>query len=188
MKFKECRRLIASDLSRLKHVKWGVKYLITNASFKITFWFRIGQYLRLRNDFVSKILYGFVCLIYKHYQFLTGIQLPLSVNVGAGLVFSHYSCIIINGSTTIGDNCTIFQGVTIGSVRGAKGGVPVIGDNVVISSGAKIIGNVRVGNNVMIGAGAVVVSDIPDNAVAVGVPAKVISYKGYEHTQLYLRN
>ena len=88
----------------------------------------------------------------------------------------------------IGNNCTIFQGVTIGSVRGPKGGVPTIGNNVVICSGAKIIGKVNVGNDVIIGAGAVVVNDIPDNSVAVGVPAKIISKNGKINTEYYLIN
>lgn len=187
MKWKECRQFISSDLGRLTSRRFGgVRCLITNASFKITFWFRLGSFLKGKRCIFLRILYGFICVIYKHYQYLTGIQLPLGTNVGSGLLFSHFSCIIINGATVIGNNCTIFQGVTIGSVRGSKGGVPVIGDNVVLSSGAKIIGNVHIGNNVMIGAGAVVVTDIPDNAVAVGMPAKVISLNGKENTQYYI--
>lgn len=112
--------------------------------------------------------------------------MPFGTKVGAGLSFAHFSCVVINNDSTIGRNCTIFQGVTVGSVRGPEGGVPSIGDNVVLASGAKVIGKVKIGNNVMIGAGAVVVSDIPDNAVAVGVPAKVVSYDGKTHTQLYI--
>jgi serine O-acetyltransferase len=166
----------------------GVKYLLTNASFKITFWFRIGSYLRTKNNILYKILYALVAIIYKHNQYITGIQLPLGTKVGQGLSFSHFSCIVINNSAQIGNNCTIFQGVTIGGVRGPKGGVPTIGNNVVLSSGAKIIGNICIGNNVIVGAGAVVVDNLPDNAVAVGIPAKVISYNGKDNTQYYLKN
>ena len=78
------------------------------------------------------------------------------------------------------------QGVTIGSERGVKGGVPYIGNDVVISCGVLIIGNVKIGDNVMIGAGAVVVKDIPDNAVAIGVPAKVVSFDGREKVLLHI--
>lgn len=71
------------------------------------------------------------------------------------------------------------QGCTIGSQRGGrKGGIPTIGDNVVVCAGAKVIGNIKIGNNVMIGANAVVVDDVPDNAVVAGVPAKIINMNG----------
>jgi len=65
--------------------------------------------------------------------------------------------------------------------------VPTIGDNVVLSAGAKIIGNVRIGNNVMLGAGDVVVKDVPDNAVVVGNPAGVISFEGASHVRYYIK-
>lgn len=188
MNWKETKRLIRSDLNRLGNInKWGgVKYLICNASFKITFWFRIGSYLKNRKNPIHRLLYYLVFMIHKHNQYLTGIQLGLGTPIKEGLTFAHFSCIIINGNASIGKNCTIYQGVTIGSTRGPNGGVPYIGDNVVISSGAKIIGNVKIGNNVMIGAGAVVVNDIPDNSVAVGVPAKVSSNHGAELVQYYI--
>lgn len=189
MTWKECKLLIYSDLKRLKKVnEGGVKYFFTNASFKITFWFRIGSYLKNKRGIFYKIIYVFVFLIHKHNQYLTGIQLPLGTKVGKGLCFSHFSCVVINSSAQIGDYCTIFQGVTIGSVRGPKGGVPEVGNNVVLSSGSKLIGNIKIGNNVMVGAGAVVVDDLPDNSTAVGVPAKIISYNGKENTQYYLLN
>lgn len=190
MTFKECKYLIKSDLNRLTKVKWGggVKYLFFNASFRITFWFRIGSYLARQKGILFKLLYGIVFLIHKHNQYLTGIQLPIGTQIGEGLCFAHFSCIIINSTCTIGDNCTIFQGVTIGSVRGNKGGVPIIGNNVVLTSGAKIIGGIKIGHNVIIGANAVVVSDIPDNSVAVGIPAKVISNDGKTKVELYLHN
>ena len=78
------------------------------------------------------------------------------------------------------------HGTTIGSVRGK--GSPLIGNNIVISAGAKIIGNVKIGNNVMIGANAVVTKDIPDNAVVVGNPAKIVNFNGIEHTSFYKYN
>ena len=109
-------------------------------------------------------------------QHKTGIQLPLCTNVGAGLRFFHYSCIIVAQMCNIGRNVSIHQGVTIGRVfNGKKSGVPSIGNNVVIFAGAKIIGNVKIGDNAVIGANAVVTNDVPANCVAVGVPAKVVS-------------
>lgn len=135
-----------------------------------------------------KVLYLLSFMIHRHNQYKTGIQIPLGTSVGSGLCFSHYSCVVINVGAKIGKNFTIFQGCTVGSVRGPKGGVPTIGDNVVMCSGSKIIGNVKVGNNVMIGAGAVVVKNVPDNAVVVGIPARVVNYSGLEQVSYYKSN
>ena len=80
--------------------------------------------------------------------------------------------------TIIGENCTIFQHTTFGAAHGkGKDGAPIIGDNVMVGVGASVLGKIKIGNNVSIGAHAVVVCDIPDNAVVVGIPAKVIKYK-----------
>ena len=95
--------------------------------------------------------------------------------IGYGLNV-HNSGIYIKAK--IGKNCVISQQVTIGHVGGFKGGgVPALGDNVYIGAGAKILGEVKIGNNVIIGANAVVISDIPDNAIAVGIPAKVVKIR-----------
>ena len=88
----------------------------------------------------------------------------------------HAECIIMSESCIIGDNVTILQGVTIGgNIFKVKNGQrsPIIGDNVLIGAGAKILGPVKIGDNSMIGANAVVVKDVPKNSVAVGIPAKV---------------
>lgn len=189
MIWNECKLLIKGDLDRFEPTRCKfLKYIIFNASFKITFWYRIGSYLKTKNWILFKFIYQIVYLIHKHNQYLTGIQLPIGCKIGKGLNFSHFSCIVINEKSIIGENCTIFQGVTIGSVRGPKGGVPIIGDNVVICSGAKVIGNVKIGNNIIIGAGAVVVNDIPDNCVVVGVPAKIVSDNGKKNVEYYLKN
>lgn len=103
----------------------------------------------------------------------------MGTNLGSGAHFEtppnlphHLNGIIVSHYAKIGKNCTIHQQVTIGQSEG--NGAPIIGDNVMIGAGAKIIGNVKIGNNVKIGANAVVVKDVPDNATAVGVPARII--------------
>jgi len=185
----ECINLIKSDLRRITVCNFSniIKNLITSYSFIITFWFRIGTYLSNKKNILYKLILFFVKIIYKHNQYKTGIQLPLGTKVAKGLNFAHFSCIVINHASIIGENCTIFQGVTIGSKRGRNGGAAKIGNNVVIASGAKIIGNVLIGNNVMIGANSVVVKDIPDNAVVAGNPAQIINYNGKYHTELYIK-
>lgn len=189
MTWNECKKTIQCDLDRLNRTGNldGIKYLITNHSFKITFWFRIGSFLYSQKGKAYKILLLIVQIIYKHYQYLTGIQLSIGTKVGPGLTFTHFSCIVINKFAQIGKNCTIYQGVTIGTIRGHKG-YPIIGNNVVLSSGVSIIGNVKIGNNVIIGAGSVVTKDIPDNAVAIGIPAKVISYNGPDHIKYFIND
>lgn len=106
-----------------------------------------------------------------------GAFLPLNTKFEGKPSFPHgFFGVFISSGAVIGKNCTIFHHVTIGSntLPGTKRpGAPVIGDNVFIGAGAKIIGNVRIGNNVRIGAGCVVVSDVPDNSTVV-MPAPII--------------
>lgn len=191
MTYSECKKLIKEDFVRIGKNNGGkklgfVRYLITNASFQITFWMRIGGWLSCRKDVFSRILLVLVSIIHKHNQYKTGIQIAMGHPVKGGLMFPHFSGIVINGGAKIGRNCTILHGVTIGSVRGPKGGVPTIGDNVVIATGSAVIGNVSVGNNVMIGAHSLVLQDIPDSAVVVGNPARIVSMDGAEKTKYYL--
>lgn len=94
--------------------------------------------------------------------------------VGDGLQFVHFGGVVVSQDAILGNNCTIYQCVTIGKT-GDKG-APVIGNNCTFYAGAKVLG-VRVGNNVEVGANAVVLKDCPDNAVVAGVPAKVLKIK-----------
>lgn len=100
--------------------------------------------------------------------------IPYQADIGEGTVLGYQALgIVIHKRCVIGKNCHISQNVTMGGTSGIYE-VPVLGDNVNVGAGANIIGPVHIGDNAIIGAGAVVVSDIPENAIAVGVPAKVI--------------
>lgn len=182
--------LLKADLKRFGSKRTdslliGSYRLFSSASYKTTFWFRIGSYCRNSNSKLLRwMLYPFIQIYYNHISYLTGIQLPLGTRVGGGIMFSHFSGIIINKESEIGKNCTIYHGVTIG-VENTKTGAPVIGDNCVISAGAKIIGPIKMGANVMIGANSVVVKDVPDNAVVVGIPGKIISYDGKKYVDAH---
>lgn len=90
---------------------------------------------------------------------------------GPGFIILHSIGLVINTGVIAGRNLTLENGITIGA---DKGRAPVLGDNVYIGAGARVIGGVRVGNNVRIGANAVVIKDVPDNATVVGVPARVV--------------
>ncbi|MFZ0034638.1 MAG: hypothetical protein WAK60_06590 [Sedimentisphaerales bacterium] len=118
-------------------------------------------------------------VILHHYTYKYGISIPYRTKVGSGFCIGHFGGIVVSERAVIGKNCNISQGVTLGKAnRGKNEGYPIIGDNVYIGPGAKIVGKIRVGNNVAIGANCVVTKDAPDNAVVAGVPGEVISYNG----------
>ena len=194
MEWKECKELIKKDYAQLvgnssvsNHQVFigGIKKLFTNASFKVTFWFRIGSLLQQKKLFCYKPIYWIVKLIYRHYQYKTGAQLYLGTKVGGGLMFPHYGCQIIHYSAELGEYVQIYQDVTIGSMRG-KNVIPKIGSKVVLFAGAKVIGGVTIGDNCVIGAGAVVTKDVPSGCVAAGVPAKIVSQRGEEICNQYI--
>ena len=112
-------------------------------------------------------------------EMTTGISIDPRARIGAGLYIGHFGCIIVGGGVKMGENCNISQGVTIGVAgRDGRRGSPVIDHEVYIAPGAKVIGAISVGRGAAIGANAVVTKDLPANAVAVGVPATVVSLTG----------
>lgn len=109
----------------------------------------------------------------------TGIEIHPGATIGKGLFIDHGMGVVIGETTEIGDNCTIYQNVTLGGTGKDVGKRhPTLGNNVMVGSGAKILGPFKVGDNARVAAGAVVLSEIPDNATAVGVPAKVVRVNG----------
>ena len=106
---------------------------------------------------------------------MTGIEIHPGAKIGKGLFIDHGSGVVIGETTEIGDNCTIYQGVTLGGTGKHLGKRhPTLGDNVMVGAGAKVLGPVNVGSNTKIAAGAVVLKDIPDNSTAVGIPARIV--------------
>lgn len=181
MRYAEYRRLVQSDLYRLT-ARSGLRTLLAEVlfgdAFKYTFWMRTARFTNSRTA-LKYSLYPFAKLLLRHYRFKFGIDIPFTTRIGGGFYIGHFSCIFVNEECVIGNNCNISQGVTLGTTnRGAKAGNPVIGDNVYIGPGAKVIGAIRVGNHAAIGANCVVTHDVPDHAVVVGVPGRVISQAG----------
>jgi serine O-acetyltransferase len=113
----------------------------------------------------------------KIVELLTSSSIPSRCRIKGGLRIQHFGQIMIHDSVSIGYNATIYNSVTIGLQHDTDINGPIIGDNVYIGAGAKIIGAIKIGNNVRIGANAVVIKDIPDNSIAVGVPARIIADK-----------
>lgn len=105
----------------------------------------------------------------------TGIEIHPGAKIGKGLFIDHGSGVIIGETTVIGNNVTLYQGVTLGGTGKENGKRhPTIGDNVMISAGAKVLGSFKVGENSKIGAGSVVLSEVPPNSTVVGVPGRVV--------------
>ncbi len=112
-------------------------------------------------------------------RFLTGIEIHPGAKLGHGIFIDHGMGVVIGETAEVGNNVTIYQGITLGGTGKEKGKRhPTIGNNVVISTGAKVLGNIKIGDNVKIGAGSVVLKDVPDNCTVVGVPGKVVVCNG----------
>ena len=106
---------------------------------------------------------------------LTGIEIHPGATIGKGLFIDHGSGVVIGETAEIGDNCTLYQGVTLGGTGKHVGKRhPTLGDNVMVGAGAKVLGPFRIGSNSKIAAGAVVLEEVPDDCTAVGIPAKVV--------------
>lgn len=109
----------------------------------------------------------------------TGIEIHPGAKIGKGLFIDHGMGVVIGETAEIGDYCTLYQGVTLGGTGKDKGKRhPTLGNNVLVGSGAKILGPMTIGNNARIAAGAVVLDAVPANATAVGVPARVVRING----------
>ena len=112
-------------------------------------------------------------------RFLTGVEIHPGATIGRGLFIDHGMGVVVGETSVIGDNVTLFQGVTLGGTgKGAGKRHPTIGNNVVIGAGAKVLGNISVGDSSYIGANAVILRDVPANATVVGVPGHVTKQDG----------
>lgn len=148
-----------------------IKTLILNINLRFVFYMRFIQWLR------KKRIPFFHIFINHKLTTQYGSYIGSKVNIGIGVKFPHPSGIIIGESTKIGQNCTIYQQVTFGgkNIGDAQiGNYPIVGDNVIIYAGAKLIGNIIIGDNVIIGANSVVNKSFPSNVAIGGVPAKIL--------------
>lgn len=134
--------------------------------------YRFGQWrYTIKNSIIRKLFSFVYKFFYKLIQIITGIELPCETKIGQNFLIDHFGGIVISGYAKFGDNCRIRNGVVVGLKNVNEPCAPQIGNNVDIGAGAKLLGNIKIGNNVHIGANSVVLIDIPDNAIAVGVPA-----------------
>jgi serine O-acetyltransferase len=181
MTLKQYKYAVLADLYRLTGkvtLRALLTQIILGGAYKHTFWFRTARYTA-GLPVLRVTVHPIARLILRRYAFKFGIVIPYHTRIGSGLYIGHFGGIVISEKATIGRNCSISQGVTVGkAARGTRAGYPTLGDNVYLAPGCKVIGKVTVGNNVAIGANCVVTRDIPDNAVVVGIPGRVVSYGG----------
>lgn len=142
---------------------------LTNQGVHAILSYRIAHFLYINNlKFIAKI-------ISQISRFFTGIEIHPAAFIGKGLLIDHGSGVVIGETAIIGDDCTLFHGVTLGGRGNTKGKRhPTLYNGVFVGAGAKILGNIEIGNNAKIGANAVVLTDVPDGATAVGMPARIV--------------
>jgi len=110
---------------------------------------------------------------------LTGIEIHPAAKIGRGLFIDHGAAVVIGETAEIGDNCTLYQGVTLGgNGKETEKRHPTLGDNVMVGAGAKILGGFKIGSNSKIAANAVVLGEVPENSTAVGIPARIVKRNG----------
>ncbi|MDO5088945.1 MAG: serine O-acetyltransferase EpsC [Leptotrichiaceae bacterium] len=144
-------------------------------------------YHKIANFLYKRKIFLLARMISQFSRFITGIEIHPGATLGKKIFFDHGMGIVIGETAVIGDNCIIFHGVTLGGVNSDKvKRHPTIEKNVIIGTGAKILGNITVGENSKIGANAVVLKDVPSNSVAVGIPAKIIRKFSEDYYMWYI--
>jgi serine O-acetyltransferase len=117
-------------------------------------------------------------------RFFTHIEIHPGAKIGRRFFIDHGSGVVIGETTIVGDDCLLYQGVTLGGTGGERGKRhPTLGNAVVVGTGAKVLGNITIGDNVKIGAGSVVVRNVPDNSTVVGVPGRVVRVRPEGHLE-----
>jgi len=167
-------KFLETIISRDPAAKSKLSIILTYPGVKAIFFHRVANFFAVAKfDLIARIISQFS-------RFLTGIEIHPKAKIGKYLFIDHGMGVVIGETSEIGDNVTIYHMVTLGGIspsinsddqRGTKRH-PTLQDNVVVGSGAQVLGPVTVGKNAKIGANAVVTKDVPENAVMVGIPAK----------------
>jgi len=170
MLFRNLRDEIDATLARDPAARSRVEVVLCYPGFQALLFYRAGHWLwqrrwRLAGRFVSHV--GRV---------ITGIEIHPGARIGRRLFIDHGMGVVIGETAEIGDDCTLYQGVTLGGTSLARGQKrhPTLGNDVIVSAGAKVLGPFRIGDGARIGAQAVVLSEVPDGATMVGIPARPV--------------
>lgn len=179
--FSRLRAYLAADLFRYEgrvSAKAFVKHFFFTPGFNYTVWLRACVWAK-SGGVLGNLSYPLLKWRLLHSRYKYGIAIAERTVVGPGLFINRFGGIYVHHDVVIGCNVNITHGTMLGYMnRGPRQGSPTIGDEVFFGSGAKVIGNVCIGNGAAIGVNAVVTKDVPENGVAVGLPAKVIGESG----------
>ncbi|OPY57925.1 MAG: Serine acetyltransferase [Pelotomaculum sp. PtaU1.Bin035] len=173
----QMRNYFRSIMARDPAARSGLEVFLCYPGFHAVLMHRIAHFFYRRGWFIT------ARLISQFSRFLTAIEIHPGAKIGKGLFIDHGNGVVIGETAEIGDYVTIYQGVTLGGTGKEKEKRhPTIGDNVVISTGAKVLGSFTVGNNSRIGAGSVVLKAVPPDSTVVGVPGKIVARNGQKIT------
>lgn len=171
--FKTLKRDLDVVLERDPAARSRLEVILCYPGFHALLWHRLAHWLYKRGWLLL------ARLVSQINRTLTQIEIHPGAEIGEGFFIDHGAGVVIGETTIIGNNVTLYQGVTLGGTGKEKGKRhPTIGNNVVISTGAKVLGSITIGDNVRIGAGSVVLKDVPPNCTVVGVPGRVVVRNG----------
>lgn len=177
--FKHLRNDIAVALEKDPAAKSKIEVFLTYSGVKALFYYRMAHALHKRN---FRLL---ARMLSQRAKRITGIEIHPGATIGERVFIDHGAGVVIGETTEIGDNVTIYQGVTLGGTGKETGKRhPTIGNNVMIASGAKVLGPVVIGDFVKIGAGSVVLKDVPPHSTIVGVPGRIVRQYGEKYNDL----
>lgn len=177
--FKHLRNDIAVALEKDPAAKSKIEVFLTYSGVKALFYYRMAHALHKRN---FRLL---ARMLSQRAKKITGIEIHPGATIGERVFIDHGAGVVIGETTEIGDNVTIYQGVTLGGTGKETGKRhPTIGNNVMIASGAKVLGPVVIGDFVKIGAGSVVLKDVPPHSTIVGVPGRIVRQYGEKYNDL----
>lgn len=150
-----------------------LEVMLTYSGFHAVIMYRFAHFLHLHNYRLC------ARCVSQLARFLTGVEIHPAAELGAGVFIDHGMGVVIGETTVIGDNCTLYQGVTLGGTGKDKGKRhPTLEEGVMVAAGAKILGPFTVGRHAKIGAGSVVLKEVPPSSTVVGIPGRVVRIKG----------
>jgi serine O-acetyltransferase len=169
----EIRTDIDAVRSRDPAAKSDIEVLLLYSGVHALLAYRVSHRLYLSKHYFS------ARLVSQLARFFTGVEIHPGATIGKGLVIDHGAGVVIGETAEIGDNCTLYQGVTLGGTGKDTGKRhPTLGDNVMVGAGAKVLGPFKIGSGTKVASGAVVLEEIPENSTAVGIPARVVRKGG----------
>lgn len=171
--FDSIKKDIGSIKERDPAARNSFEIILTYTGLHALIFYRVGHW------FYERKLFTIARIISQSGRFWTGIEIHPGAKIGKGLFIDHGMGVVIGETAEIGDNCIIYQGVTLGGTGKEKGKRhPTLGNNVMVGAGARVLGPFKVGDNAKIAANAVVLEEVPPDCTAVGVPARIAKCNG----------